>query len=463
MKFRATEDEIYEQVKKDTKDVLAQVEGVKLKPASTEVSLDNISHSLRKAIGDKGVVLVDSIDEMKEAAIAACNSDAKDAEDNWLLFLKNWMGRLVRSGRVLGTHQYNLGINRESPALRQVSLSVGVEGAALYLNMYTIDINWNDTSRLSLSGKPSRVLNKLFGVDLITYMCQHYPITGSTLELHFAKSYIPELYIMIGRDEGMCSCMSKDSEAYDLDDCFHPTMPYENSKNAVLALLYNADKKRYVGRTIAALELREKGTINFSTAYGTSGCNRSFRSAGLTEDGNMDGMELSVIDTDEGILLPYVDGNTQRVSRRGGVWVVDEDGDTEGSYESGRVVCGFTCNCCEETSQGEEYHTRDDGIVCESCRENEYVALDNGYAVRDCDAAYIESEEIYIDCEDAVYCDHSSQYFRDSEEMVEIYYRGSMGYSRHSMIAKKYLIEYIEDGTLTSVDGEPYIQEEEAA
>ena len=462
MEFRTSEDKIYEQVKKDTEAVLAQLPDFKPKSICTSVNLTTISLSLAKSIGERGVVLIDSIDEMKQVAIAAHDSNEKDKEDNWLLFTKSWIGRLVRAGRTLSSHAYSLAGVEGNKDIRDIGLRVEIQGSSLQVVVLITDMKWNQYKVVNLLGKPSRVLNKIFGVGLVTHMCQHHPIKGTPLELHFSKSYIPELYRMISRDEDMSSCMSKHSADYDLDDCFHPTMPYENSKNAVLALLYNMDKKRYVGRTIAALELRKKGEVNFSTAYGTSGTAVAFRAAGLVEDDNMDGMELSVIDTDEGVLLPYVDGNTQRVSGRGDVWVVDSGGDTEGSYESGRVIEGFTCNCCEEQSTGEQYYTTDDGCICEYCRNNSYILLDNGDVVHHDYAAFLADEDCYIHINDTVYCEHSGGYYRDSEPVVEVRYRGGFG-EIYKTILVRYLSEYIEDGNLISVDGEPYVQEEEEA
>lgn len=467
MKFRATEEEIYEQVVKDTYEVEAKMRGWENKPIISAVDRSTITNSLRRAIGDRPFPMAQSIGEMKEAASVA------ETEDDWLLFIKHWLGRLVtlKEG-VLYEHRYDLAGYRDSITgrrLKRINLGVFVVDGQLWISLCTIDEHRDTLHKLEMKGKPSRVLAKIFGESLITHMCQHYPIKGSKLELHFSKSYIPELYSMLARDEDMGSCMSKDSSDYDLPDHYHPTMPYEQSSNAVLALLYNVDKKRYVARTIAGLEIDESGVINYNTTYGTAGCEDSFQAAGLVHLCQMDGLELSIIETGEGTLLPYVDSDSQYVRREGSVFVVDHSGDISGSYESGRTVDTFNCSSCEEDTTGDRHET-EDGDVCECCID-EYAELERGDVVHIDRTVYLEYEGVRVREGDAVYCEYMDLWYRDSEVMVDVVVAGGNYGRNHSTIALRNLADYMEYNEVVSIDGqepntylgiEPELEEEAA-
>ena len=440
MQYRDTEEAIYKAVRKDTKDLFKKMEWTE-KKIDSGVELENISNSLRQAIVDKGLEFAPDKEEVKEALVLA-----ETAED-YMLCIKHWMGRLLLAGRTLNshyysseTHEYKLEMEVEDNGTLGLHLFEKVKKGDEFFAMY----EW----RVELSGKPSRVLAKVFGQELITYMCQSYPIKANKLELQLSRVYIPELYMMIANGEGHTSCMSKPHDEYDLPSNAHPTLAYENSSNAVMALLYSTGKKRHVARAIC---LMEGGGLAFSNSYGAAGHDKNFRDLGLTySHGDMMGLELSKVYTEGELLVPYVDGNTQLLDDRGGCLVVDDEGEVEGSYETGRELSGHVCDHCDDRTSEELTHAENDRNVCNDCRDNDYVWVDNALYHYE-DTVYCESEGEYILGDDAGYCDYREEHYRDNEEMVEVKREGQR-YS--NTIALRNLTDALDDWNIEEIDGQ---------
>lgn len=446
MNFRDTEENIYKAVRKDTKELFKKLEWKEQK-VDGELDMITISNSLRRAIADKGLTFAKEKQEVKDALAIA------ETQEDYMLCVKHWVGRLLVNDRNLSHHRYDkcapetryhLDLHLDGPVL-SLSLREGVDGEGLF---------YIPTTVLELSGKPSRVLAKLFGQELITYMCQHYPIQAAKLELHLSRLFIPELYQMIAKGEGHTSCMSKHAEEYGLPDDAHPTLAYEDSSNACVAMLYNTGKKRYVARAVCLMTGTE---ARFSDSYGAAGSFDHFKEVGLTNAyGNMDGLELSKKDCEGELLVPYVDGNTQKLTDRGDCLVVDEDGELEGSYETGREVGSYLCEHCDERSTEEltTVYSGGSGVeACEGCRDDTYVCVEDEYHHHE-DVIYCESEGVHILSGDSVFCEYSDETYRDSEEMVDVrrehYSRGTYRYT----IALRNLSDALENWTITEIDGQ---------
>ena len=405
MKHRASRSYIYEQVRKDTKDICQQYG---FSPSTMEVEPDMvlISQSIKSTIKDLGLEFARDKGEVKDALLIA------ESGEDMLLCAKHWIGRLLLSGKVLGSHKYErieeklvtplFSTVREKREVITLYANLEVKICGKELSIVLLVEAWCEDrggrvqkERLSIKGKPSRIIGKIFGEKFTTYMCQHYPIKSSKCELHFSRHYLPELYRFISEDEHHTSCMSKESGGYDLPDTHHPVMAYEDSPNAALALIWDAQKKRHVARAITNLD-----NMRFAKAYGTSGCGDKFVDAGLEWDDDMEGLMLSKKYYNCELLVPYVDGDTQRLSYYGDYLVVDYDGEVEGSYETGREVAPMVeCACCGGITEEEDLYETVDGQVCYSCYNNAYVSV-GGEMVHESDATYCEyAEEWYRDCD----------------------------------------------------------------
>jgi hypothetical protein len=124
------------------------------------------------------------------------------------------------------------------------------------------------------------------------------------------------------------------------------------------------------------------------------------------------GRRLKVIPTDEfdcGFIAPFLDGDYKGVTRDGANLVItrhDEEfmcSNTDGSADE---VGGDDCsNCGERVRNGDGYWvgSHEDEMVCESCRDNDYVYA---YGRR--------GNQYYIHQNYAVYVDSQSEYFHES-------------------------------------------------
>lgn len=446
MEFRATEEQIYAQVKKDTKEVF---ERTSLSPKTVRAACDlrAITDSIRETLKAMPFDMARSVEEMHEAIELA------ETKEDWLLIAKHWIGRLASGGKCLGEHYYN--------APNKTFMRLSSEDGGLYLYMHSHNVQGH---LLQMSGKPSRVLGKIFGEKFVTYMCQHHPIKGDEVELHFATHYIPELYRMMARDENLDSCMSKHSSGYGLPDTHHPTLAYEDSPNAALALLYDKKKKRHVARAIVGIHLPgAEQEVQYSTSYGCGGRDSRFEELGLCQDGGMWGLKLSIKYFEGERLVPYVDGNTQRLTDDGCYLIVDEGGDLEGSYETGReMVETFYCDCCGNDREGEPTYTYEGHTVCESCLEDDYREVGGEYHHIE-NLAYLEDDGEYVHIDDAVWCEWSDRWYRNDVTTHQVRNVGS--WCDYTVVEEN-LAHCMESWNIETIDDTPlheWLGEEEAA
>jgi hypothetical protein len=119
-----------------------------------------------------------------------------------------------------------------------------------------------------------------------------------------------------------------------------------------------------------------------------------------------DGERLSLYETRDDFLSPYLDGGDKRVSIDGisNCLVVDSDGeyacDQTGGCPTEMDNDRFECECCgDDTEDDDGYWVgyNDDSRVCGSCYENDYVHGRNGsqYSFPSSDATYVESQSEY--------------------------------------------------------------------
>lgn len=429
MRHRASRQEMYCQVRKDTKQIC---EERKFTPNECLAEELDISKNLLYTIKDMGMEFARSSGEVKEALELA------ETKEEYYLCIQHWIGRLLLSGESLGYHTY-FGVGILEIVVNRDGMKVRLAGKAV-----------DSYGTIIIEGKVSKVVGKIFGEKFTTYMCQHYPVSIPKYELHFSRHYLPELYRHIAKDENCTSCMSKESSAYDLPDTHHPVMAYEDSPNAALALLWNSGKGRYVARAIVNLDEME-----FSTAYGVAGATSCFEKVGLCQDSNMDGLLLSKKEYEGELLLPYIDGYSQTVDRDYSCEYmrVDECGDIEGDIGTGRENCRtrYCEECCSSHSIDDRdfYYVEGVGEVCDCCLEDYYCLVDDEWEHRD----------------NCFYCEYNEEWYLDSRDTsLEICtIRGSC-----FLINSECLGEALDHWDIDTVDGTPLneylgIEEEEAA
>lgn len=462
MRHRASKEQVCEQAKIDHESI-CQEHGFSFPTVAHETDMDTIQKSVKRAMEAKGMEFARSIEEMKEAIKIA------ETEEDWLLIVKHWMGRLLQNGRILSHHTYKIGggliqsengmwlIDREKE--RTVRLGFEMINGSL-----TVDVGSGIFARekhLKLEGKPTRVLTKIFGEEFVTFMCQRFPIRKDKLHLHLTKSYIPEHYINLREDEDLDSCMSHNSCRYDLSDNYHPVMAYEGSPNAVLCLIYSEHKKRYISRAIGMIDC---GKLLFNRVYGASGCHDAMIEFGVQFENQLNGLKLTKTEVDGAYLFPYVDGEMQNAVEEGDYLIVDEDGDLECSYETGRVLRGWSCGCCGDSmAPDDEPNSTEDGNVCNRCFEWNYHYVERRDAfVHESLVTYCESVERYEHEDDVVYCDFTNEYYPDNVETVEVE-RRRYGSICKEIVVRDNLEDALVDWIVVSVDGEPIEEEEDAA
>jgi hypothetical protein len=211
-----------------------------------------------------------------------------------------------------------------------------------------------------------------------------------------------------------------------------------------------------------------------------------------------------------GYLMPYIDGQTQRVEDNGETFRIDDSGDYDASNTSGTInAYDCTCDDCGAGfNDGDGYWTgiHEDNHVCQDCRDDHYtyaysrrgneyyihsddvievggeyyhvdylsdnniVELHDGdYADLD-NAVYIESEDAYYlhDDDDICYaedtsryelrencwcCTESGNYYTDDEDNVEV--DGELYHPDHAPEPETDDEDEAETETETAVEAEP--------
>lgn len=441
MKFRATREEIYAQVLKDTEEVLSAYPlpntTVKLAP-----SLKELFAALKTVLkmGERELI------EDEALADLICNTNDRKG---WTAVVGHLFERLLSYSffQDYAHFRSDRGGSTLSSYLLRGELAFLLEVGS-YPDRKVV---------FELKGKPTRVISKLFGEKVATELCTILPMKERGIELHFAKHYIPELYQLLAKDEGCTSCMSHSARHYGLPEHLHPTLAYEGSPDSALALLWDESKKRYIGRAIVSLGLHEEGEMAFSRTYGACGSRHMFSQFGLEDRDCLEGLRVRAIEWEGDYLLPYVDGDTQRADLDGEYFVVTEGGEYEACHSTGRARgATFYCDCCGDGCEGDQ-HSTENGTVCDSCMED-YREVDGDY-VHLVNLVYMESEGRYAREDDVQHCDFDETYYPMSTTMYELTTENSWVY----IVAEPNLSEAIEQLGAVKIDGEPIEQEEEAA
>lgn len=131
----------------------------------------------------------------------------------------------------------------------------------------------------------------------------------------------------------------------------------------------------------------------------------------VKESSWQDGERLSLYETRDDFLAPYLDGGYKRVTIDAGnnCVVVDEDGeyacDQTGGCPTTLNTDTFECeDCGDDTDDNDGYWVgyNDDTHVCISCYENDYV---NGYGRNGREYAFPSNDAVYIESQSAYYHD----------------------------------------------------------
>lgn len=269
--------------------------------------------------------------------------------------------------------------------------------------------------------KPGRYLSQFFsGVlspDKIKLYAESWNTDAKKYVLKFVENDDPDGWVNV-YENGPYSCMKG-------EDCVRV---YAYPGNG-LRLAYMVDlDERIVGRAILRDDEEYKGYVRIYPAKNNSddiALNMAMREllagAGYGSQINLDGVKVHRIWHDRGahsIVMPYIDagsGGSQSCSRP------DHDDNyvtlgedviqccSQEGYVGGRVSSCGECGC--DIYDEEDMHTTYDGegeTVCGDCLEENYVL---GFIYR--------RTQGYIHREDAIYCDDTGEYYRDSSTVLE--------------------------------------------
>ena len=472
MEHRAERGEVEQHVFAETKELKEQL-GLPDKTLKAEFDMQSFTTALRVAVQEafqRGELHDEhrfpELADMKNAwhEIPVYDGVEKDWEPELMLLMKWWIVRLLLVKRVesLDKHTYN-----GATVLMEFFTSGACVGAKLCWSRSMRDdghINqcqplferrkW-EVLILPLS-KPTRLIRKIFGEKIATRVATMCAIKSIEYELHLTKKYIPEIYHYIREDESCDSCMSKDSEGYDLPDHLHPVMAYEDSPNAVLALLYNKSKRRWVGRAIA---MHDEDGCRFVTSYGNERTRPMLTRLGLDETDCMEGLLLQDIEYEGNSLAPYIDGRSECFDKEGGMLVVRECGEFSSCYETGRLRVATCYDCGESIPSLDDTIDLGGNMICQHCAES-YVWCedvdDNRHAD---DATWCEDVSEYRAI-DYWYCDWKDCHFSDDERRYEVSVRGRH-YTNTYYVCEAGLSECLDEWDVIAIDGDVIEQEDE--
>lgn len=443
MKFRASEEQIYERTLVNTQEVLKRLGQEKIKKIEVGITPDQFLKEL--ACSDDPPM---ATERQITKALLLCDT-RRDYEFvlSYALYYMSVVGSVCVS-EWIDSKRVSYGLTR------------GSDGRLIL----SVDIDYRDT--YSLVAKPSKILAKLYGEKVATKICSGKAMKPRAYELHYATDYIPEHYRMLSMKEKHTSCMSKKSSEYGLDKAapdgsyLHPVMAYENSSNAVLCLLWDKSKERYVARAIGKIEDNE---VKFVKAYGTSGCYDLFKGAGLEDSCDLEGLELSRLEDYNGeIVAPYIDGDVETFEIYDSKLVVSCCGDRKSSYETGRLGGAHYCESCEEhvdelvPVQG-RYGGED---VCECCRDEyyRYVDRESDYYYQD-DCVWSDVTGEWLLENNSVWSNFHDTSLPDDETVMVEYFSG-----RSDLIHEDEVDYFMRNEDLSEVEfigGDPVHEDEE--
>lgn len=218
---------------------------------------------------------------------------------------------------------------------------------------------------------------------------------------------------------------------------------YAYDDNLFLATFYDgADTSldNYIGRCLV-----RKDTMEFIRTYATEqhyhdNILLTLENAGYSE-GDLVGIELAKEETYGGYVMPYLDWRGMCVEDQGSYFeVVSYETSLKAYSTNGVMKYSCTCgHCGEYVPQDEAYYTDQEGDVCPSCFEDNYIGFDGeDYRISDCtrvrggryDGQYVPDDllaenDYYepVDSSDYYYIDELTNYNGDrylSENCVEL-------------------------------------------
>jgi hypothetical protein len=254
------------------------------------------------------------------------------------------------------------------------------------------------------------------------------------IELTQDADEIVEYYtIHVAPAGGSNSCMCN-------EDCVRV---YSYDSNLFLATFYEGEdtsEDNYVGRCLV-----RNDTMEFIRTYATKqkfhdNILLTLENAGYSE-GTLVGIELAKEETSGGYVMPYLDWNGMCVEDQGSYFeIVSYETSLKANSANGVMKFGCACGCCGTIIAEEDVlYTEQEGDVCESCFDNNYVTFDcETYRISDCtivnggehDGNYVPdcllSENDYyepVDSSDFHHIDNLTSYNGDlylSENCVEL-------------------------------------------
>ena len=156
-------------------------------------------------------------------------------------------------------------------------------------------------------------------------------------------------------------------------------------------------------------------------------------------------------------LMPYIDGEVQRVEDRGetaGVMRVTDNGDYDASCTCGHTmsVDREACASCGDDTASDDLHAigyHGDESVCCHCLENRYVHV---YG-RQC-------EQYYVHCDDAVWCESDDEWYHDryagDNDVYYVENEGGYYHSRDIWTCAGSDVMHHDDTPYYEVDGDTY-------
>jgi hypothetical protein len=302
------------------------------------------------------------------------------------------------------------------------------------------------------------------------YLTRHFPTISSDIIRDIAAKYAPgqcrfvrtTAEMVDAIENGPSSCMAKDREKF--PDDRHPYEAYAPELGWHMALY--AEQGQITGRALCNETYYVRSYRSGSGGYSSTDDRLEawLREQGYEKASSWSGYKLKHIRVSNscGFLAPYLDGNYKYVT--GGFYITDDDSDAEWEFDqtdgTADSISGDTCADCDDRIRGDGHWVgaHDDCLVCESCRDNNYmwvigrnseryylhenesivtvgdeqydadylshnniVELADGDYVHSDDAIFVDRLDEHHPADDCVYCEHSGEHElqRDCVELAD--------------------------------------------
>lgn len=245
---------------------------------------------------------------------------------------------------------------------------------------------WDFEKNKKISIKLGRLLTKQTSLseleikNLVEF--QRRNLKGELLmELTQDADEIVDYYkIHVAPNQGSHSCMCG-------EDCVRV---YSFDESLFLATFYDGEDTsfdNYVGRCLVRTDCMEYIRIYATEQKYQDRIRLTLENSGYTGGGDLLGILLTKEETDEGFVMPFLDGGEQYVEDEGSYFkVVDYFTNLQANSTNGFMKFGCTCgHCGEAMAEDDAAYTEQEGDVCESCFDANYVRFDcETYRISDC-------------------------------------------------------------------------------